>query len=716
MKRPVLPGKPYPPGSTWDGHGVNFALFSAHAEKVELCLFDATGRYERERIELPEQTHYVWHVYLPDVAPGTLYGYRVYGPYEPERGHRFNHHKLLLDPYAKQLHGQFRWIEAHYGYRFGSQRQDLSFDKRDNARAMPKCQVVDPAFTWDGDQSPFVPWSQTVIYETHVRGFTMLHQGVPVAERGSFAAMGHHEIVAYLKALGITSVELMPVHAFVDDHFLVKKGLRNYWGYNTLNFFAPESRYMSRPELAEFKTMVRRLHDAGIEVLLDVVYNHTAEGNQMGPTLSFRGIDNASYYWLDQDDPRYYINDTGVGNTLNITHPHVLQLVMDSLRYWVTEMHVDGFRFDLAVTLGREKHGFDPHSGFFDIIQQDPVLSRVKLIAEPWDIGPGGYQLGGFPAGWAEWNDHFRDTVRRFWRGDKGVLPEVGRRMLGSSDLFESSGRKPWASINFVACHDGFTLTDTVSYNERHNEMNGEDNRDGHSENFSSNYGIEGAIDDRETTALRQRQRLNMLATVFFAQGTPMLLAGDEFGRSQQGNNNAYCQDNKINWIDWSTITGDESGFLEYVRYLISLRRNHPVLRRRHFLHGKQRSERTGLRNIEWLDPLGGEMDGERWHDSGVHCIGMLLTGDALEVADPQFPAEVDDTLLIILNAGDKDGSFKLPEIAGYNNERSYWSCLLNTALSSHPVDEKVVIMSREVVVRARSVCLLALCSADYST
>ncbi len=708
-KRAILPGSPYPLGATWDGHGVNFALFSAHAEKVELCLFDENGRRELERIVMPEQTHQIWHVYLPDAGPGTLYGYRVYGPYEPERGHRFNHHKLLLDPYARQLWGNFRWIEAHYGYRFGSPREDLSFDKRDNAQALPKCRVVDPAFTWDGDSPPATPWSQTIIYETHVRGFTILHEGIPVVERGTFAGMGHREVVAYLKALGITAVELMPVHAFLDEHFLVKKGLRNYWGYNTLNFFSPELRYLSRPELAEFKTMVRRLHDAGIEVILDVVYNHTAEGNQLGPTLCFRGIDNASYYWLNQDNPRYYVNDTGVGNTLNLTHPRVLQLVMDSLRYWVTEMHVDGFRFDLAVTLGRERHGFDPHSGFFDAIQQDPVLSRVKLIAEPWDIGPGGYQLGNFPVGWAEWNDHFRDTVRRFWRGDKGVLPDLGRRLLGSADLFEKNGRKPWASINFVACHDGFTLADTVSYNERHNEANGENNQDGHHENFSHNYGVEGPTDDPKITALRRRQRRNMLANVLFAQGTPMLLAGDEFGRTQRGNNNAYCQDNRINWIDWAAIPDEEREFIDYVRHLISLRRDHPVLRRNHFLHGRQRSRRTGLRNIEWLDPRGGEMTSERWHDPELHCVGMLLSGDALERPVPSASVELDDTLLIIWNAHEERIDFRLPQIEG-EGER-YWIYLLDTADSHRLVDEKAALTGETVSLEARSTVLLALCS-----
>ena len=585
----VWPGRPYPLGASWDGDGVNFALFSAHAERVELCLFDRTGRTEVERIDLPELTDEVWHGYLPDAAPGLLYGYRVHGPYAPEAGHRFNANKLLVDPYARALEGAFRWNDAHHGYRVGSGRVDLSFDRRDNARYMPKCRVVEPAFTWGEDRRPSVPWSDTVIYETHVRGFTIRHPELDRARRGTFAGLSSAATIDHLTSLGVTAVELLPVHAFIDDRFLVEKGLRNYWGYNTLGFFAPEPRYLSGSDIGEFKTMVKRLHDSGIEVLLDVVYNHTVEGNELGPTLSFRGIDNASYYHLDAEQPRHYANFTGTGNALNLGHPRVLQMVMDSLRYWVREMHVDGFRFDLATTLGREGdgEGFDPYGSFFDAVRQDPELSRVKLIAEPWDVGPEGYRLGHYPAGWAEWNDRFRDTVRCYWRGDHGTVPELAQRIAGSSDLFEHNGRRPWCSINYVACHDGFTAADTVSYAERHNEANGEGGVDGHDHNCSANYGVEGPAEDAGINALRARQIRNLLATVMLSQGTPMLLAGDEFGRSQGGNNNAYCQDNEVSWLDWSGIGADGADLQAFVRRLLALRRDHPVLRRPRFLHGR---------------------------------------------------------------------------------------------------------------------------------
>lgn len=675
----IWPGQAYPLGATWDGGGVNFALFSAHAEKVELCLFDRSGRQELSRITMPEYTDQVWHAYLPDSRPGDLYGYRVYGPYQPERGQRFNPHKLLLDPYALQLHGPLRWAQAHYGYRFGGPRADLSFDRRDSARLMPKCVVVDPAFSWGEDQAPRTAWSDTVIYETHVRGFTIRHPALNKAQRGTFHGLAQAEIVAYLKALGITAVELLPVHAFVDDHFLVNKKLRNYWGYNTLGFFAPESRYLGNYRLNSFKHMVRRLHDAGIEVILDVVYNHTAEGDQMGPTLSFRGIDNQSYYRLLGDYPRYYINDTGCGNTLNLSHPRVLQMVLDSLRYWVTEMHVDGFRFDLATTLARESYGFDQNGGFLDAIRQDPVLARVKLIAEPWDIGPGGYQLGQFPPGWAEWNDRFRDTIRRFWRGDEGLLPELARRLHGSSDLFEHQGRRAWSSVNFVTSHDGFTLQDLVSYRERHNEANGEDNRDGHHSNFSENYGVEGTTDNVDILALRKRQRHNLLATLLLAQGTPMLLAGDELGRSQNGNNNAYCQDNEISWQDWSLLE-KEQDTLEFVRRLIELRRRHPVLRRSQFLHGLKRSQVTGLEDIRWISETGVTMTPEQWNESQRRCLGLLLAGDAGHYRNAKGEDLVDDTLLIIFNATTSDVRFLLPELNG----GSGWQCLLSTAAAPY--------------------------------
>ena len=672
----VWPGKSYPLGATWDGKGVNFALFSAHAEKIELCLFDSSGQREIERLVLPEHTDQVWHGYVPGLWPGALYGYRVSGPYEPQLGHRFNHHKLLLDPYAKQFYGWLHLRDEHCGYQVGHHDADMSFDTRDNARDMLKCVVVDTNFNWENDRLPEIPWSRSIIYEAHVRGFTIRHEGVPHHLRGTFAGMAHPEIIKHLQSLGVTAVEMMPVHAFVDDRFLTDRGLRNYWGYNTLCFFAPEPRYLSGGDLAEFKTMVKRLHDAGIEVLLDVVYNHTSEGNEFGPTLSFRGIDNASYYRLLPDDRRHYINDTGCGNTLNLIHPRVLQMVMDSLRYWVNEMHVDGFRFDLAVTLGREVYGYDRGGGFFDAIRQDPAMSRVKIIAEPWDIGPGGYQLGGFPAGTAEWNDRFRDTVRRFWCGHDGMLGQLAPNLLASSDLFEHDCRRPWASVNYVASHDGFPLADLVSYNDRHNEANGEDNRDGHPSNFSYNHGVEGPTDNVDIRQIRLRQRRNMLATVLLAQGTPMLLAGDEFGRSQGGNNNAYCQDNEINWLNWEDIPAEEQEFMDFVRRLINLRQEHPVLRRTRFLHGLQISKTNGLRDIDWISPGGGAMSDYHWQEPKARCLGMLLAGDAGEYFTPDGYPETDDTLLIILNAGHMTIPFSMPTVRG----AAQWRCLLDTS------------------------------------
>ena len=672
----VWPGEPYPLGASWDGRGVNFALFSAHAEKVELCLFDQSGRHEIERIPLPEQTDQVWHGYLPEAQPGIVYAYRVYGPYQPENGHRFNHHKLLLDPYAKQLTGTLQWTTAHYGYRSDIPEADLSFDRRDNAHYMPKCVVVDDAFSWDDDHPPHVAWPDTVIYETHLRGFTIAHPALPKPLQGTCAGFGASESVDYLKSLGITAVELLPVHAFIDDHFLVKKDLRNYWGYNTLGFFAPAPRYLSTGELQEFKIMVQRLHDAGIEVLLDVVYNHTAEGNELGPTLCFRGIDNASYYRLRPDYPRYYINHSGCGNTLDLNHPRVLQLVMDSLRYWVTEMHVDGFRFDLTVALAREEHGFEAGSAFLDAVRQDPVLNRVKLIAEPWDIGPDGYQLGRFPGGWAEWNDRFRDTVRRFWRGDEGQLPELARRLHGSSDLFEHNGRRPHASINFITSHDGFTLTDLVSYKERHNQANGEANHDGHHANFSDNYGVEGPSKDIAIQVIRERQKRNLLATVLLAQGTPMLLAGDELGRSQHGNNNAYCQDNEISWLDWSLLEKEQDLF-DFACRLLQLRRDYPVLRRNYFVHGEVITSSTQFANIQWLHPEGGLMREADWHNPQLRCLGMLLA-DNMTAPPTALSSQKDASIiLIILNALTEKVLFNLPKSA------DKWRCLLTTATPS---------------------------------
>ncbi len=660
----ILPGRPYPLGATWDGAGTNFALFSAHATRVELCLFRHKAGHESDRITLPELTDEVWHGYLPEVRPGQLYGYRVHGPYEPEHGHRFNPAKLLIDPYAKAIVGELRTSDALLGYRAGSGREDLSMDHRDSAFAMPKSRVVDSTFAWENDRPGRLSSPHAVIYEAHVRGVTRRHPGVPPALRGSFLGLASPPMLDHLVSLGVTTIELLPVQAIADERDLIAAGLRNYWGYNSICFSAPEPRYLTQGGIWEFQTMVRRFHDAGIQVILDVVYNHTAEGNQLGPTLSFRGIDNASYYRLLPDQPRYYVNDTGCGNTLNLSHPRVLQMVMDSLRHWVEEMHVDGFRFDLATTLGREPHGFDQGSGFFDAVRQDPVLSRVKLIAEPWDPGPGGYQLGGFPPGFAEWNDRFRDAVRRFWRGDEGVLPELAPRLLGSSDLFEHRGRRPWASINFVTCHDGFTLEDLVSYNDKHNEANGEENRDGHSANHSWNHGTEGFTDDPDIVALRRRQKRNFLATLLLSQGTPMLLSGDEIGHSQLGNNNAYCQDNETTWLDWESAAQEDPDLLPFIRRLIAFRRRHPILRRPEFLHGWGTSP-EGVKDVTWIAPDGSEKSDAHWHAPGARCLGLMLCGTAIDAEARNMQAETDDTLLILLNANETTVEFTLPQAPG---------------------------------------------------
>jgi len=667
----VREGLPYPLGATWDGLGVNFALFSANATKVELCLFDQDGKREMERIELPEYTDEVWHGYLPDARPGTTYGYRVYGPYEPAAGHRFNPNKLLLDPYAKQLIGNLIWNPALFGYTIGSPDADLSFDKRDSAAFMPKCRVIEPAFTWGGERRPRTPWERTIIYETHLRGFTMRHPAVPREMRGTFSALMHHEVVDYIKALGVTAVELLPIHAFVDDSYLTEKGLRNYWGYNSIGFFAPQPRYLATPFVNEVKEMVNHLHDAGIEVILDVVYNHTAEGNELGPTLSFKGIDNASYYRL-APDPRYYVNDTGTGNTVNLSHTRVLQMVTDSLRYWAQEVHIDGFRFDLATILGREPHGFEEDGRFLDAVRQDPALSGVKLIAEPWDCGPGGYQVGRFSPGWAEWNDRYRDTVRAYWKGDEGKLPELATRITASADIFNKRGRKPWASVNFVTAHDGFTLHDLVSYNEKHNEANGEDNKDGHDHNLSYNHGVEGSTDDPEIRQVRYRQMRNMLATLLFSQGTPMLLAGDEFARTQNGNNNAYCQDNEISWINWQEIDEDGRSLLEFTRRLIQLRQALPILRRGRFLSGIY-NEELDVKDVTWLTPAGEEMTPEHWQNPHSRCISILLDGRAQPTGIRKRGTDV--TLLLILNAHDEIVKCKMPDVTGGRG----WMCLIDT-------------------------------------
>jgi glycogen operon protein len=674
MRTPVWPGRPYPLGATFDGEGVNFALFSENAEKVELCIFDQTGNHEVGRVELPEYTDQVWHGYLPDARPGLLYGYRVYGPYDPANGHRFNPNKLLLDPYAKAIQGQIRWTDAHFGYRVGSPRQDLSFDRRDNARNMPKCRVVDTAFTWGNDRRPRVPWEETIILECHVAGMTVKHPHIEPARRGTFLGLVSPPMIDYLVQLGVTAVELLPIHYAVNDRWLAAQGRSNFWGYNSIGFFAPDPRFLQTGVISDFKTAVKRFHDAGIEVLLDVVYNHTGEGNEMGPTLCFRGIDNAAYYRLETDR-RFYTDYTGTGNTLNVDHPRVLQLIMDSLRYWVTEMRVDGFRFDLAVTLGRENGVFSQGSAFFDAVRQDPVLSQVKLIAEPWDVGPYGYQLGNFPPGWAEWNAHYRDTVRRFWKGDLGLIADLASCLAGSSDIFGHRGRRPWASINFVTAHDGFTLQDLVSYNEKHNEANGEDNRDGHNANFSWNGGVEGETDDPEIIELRDRQKRNFLATLLLSLGVPMLLAGDEIGRSQRGNNNAYCQDNDISWVDWPNIRPADEQLRNFVRYLIALRRQHRVFSRPRFFRGEAVSE-AGLKDITWLTPAGTECTEHDWRNHFAQCIGYVLGGAAGEFYTPGGQRDIDESFLVMLNAYYCDIEFRIPELP----VEMEWEPLVDTA------------------------------------
>ena len=667
----IREGLPFPLGATWDGLGVNFALFSAHATKVELCLFDPTGEVELERIELPEYTDETFHGYLPDAHPGQVYGYRVYGPYEPENGHRFNHHKLLIDPYAKQLVGELKWSEALFGYTIGHPDADLSFDERDSAPFVPKCKVIDPAHTWGHDQRVTVPWERTIFYETHVRGISMRHPAVPDEVRGTFSGLMVDEVIEHIKDLGVTSIELLPVHAFVNDQHLLQKGMTNYWGYNSIAFFAPDPRYLASGKIAEFKEMVAHLHNAGLEVILDVVYNHTAEGNEQGPTLSMRGIDNASYYRLMPDDNRYYINDSGTGNTLDLSHPCVLQMVTDSLRYWAQEMHVDGFRFDLATILGRYHDGFDERHSFLVACRQDPLLRQVKMIAEPWDCGPGGYQVGRFPPGWAEWNDRFRDTVRAFWKGDEGQLADFAGRMTASADLFNHRGRRPYASVNFITAHDGFTLHDLVSYNDKHNEANEEDNQDGSNNNISWNHGVEGPTDDPDINALRQRQMRNFMATLFLAQGTPMLVAGDEFARTQHGNNNAYCQDSEIGWVNWE-LDKPAKTLLAFVKRLIKLRLQYPILRRGLFLVGHC-NENPEVKDVTWLAADGNEMTTEQWHDPEERCLGMLLDGRT-QVSGVQR-AGADATLLIVVNANFDNLNFNLPKVP----HGISWSCKLDT-------------------------------------
>jgi glycogen operon protein len=686
----LLPGSPYPLGATWDGLGINFAVFSANAHRIDLCLFDPAGRREIARHTLPECTDEVWHGYLPEARPGLIYGYRAHGAYEPQRGHRFNPHKLLLDPYARRIVGDIRTSDAMFGYRVNSPRADLSLDRRDSAPGVSKGMVLADDFFWGDDRPPNIPWSDTVIYETHLKGLTQLWPDLRPRERGTFGALANPGVIDHLRRLGVTAVELLPIHAFVQDRHLLQQGLRNYWGYNTLNFFSIEPRYLSDGSVDDMRIAVRRLHAAGLELILDVVYNHTAEGNEFGPTLSFRGLDNASYYRLVPDNPRHYINDTGTGNTVNLSHPRVLQMVMDSLRYWVTGFHVDGFRFDLGPVLGREGHGFDPGSGFFDAIRQDPVLSRVKLISEPWDPGPGGYQLGNHPPGFAEWNDRFRDGIRRFWRGDEGQRSDFAARLAGSSDIFEHRRRRPWASINYAASHDGFTLRDIVSYAERHNEANGEDNKDGHAENYSANWGVEGPSADPAISATRLRVQCALLATVFLAQGTPMLLAGDEFGRTQNGNNNAYCQDNETSWIDWHLAGSDEGRLLtDFVARVTALRHRHPALRFASFMHGRDKPAPNVL-DIAWFDEQGRVISPEAWNNPHERTLALRRA-----VADPDGKVPI---LTCLFNPTAEDRTFKLPP------PQLATRLLLDSA---DPAGVERDIVGDSVPVRARSVALV---------
>ncbi len=701
----VWPGRPYPLGATWERNGVNFALFSANATRVELCLFDSVASQEEcYCVPLREQTDLVWHCFLPDIRPGQLYGYRVHGPYDPVHGHRFNANKVLLDPYAKAIGRQIRWSDAMFGYRIGDPEQDLSFDSRDNAADTPLALVVKPEFRWRSDRPPRTPWHETVIYEAHVRGFTKQCPAVPEQHRGTFAGLASRASIRHLRKLGVTAVELMPVHHHVDDRHLVDRGLSNYWGYNTLSFFAPDSRYTATSfsgSVSEFKKMVRRLHRAGLEVILDVVYNHTGEGNHLGPTLSLRGIDNASYYRLTPASGRYYMDYTGCGNTLNMLCPHVLQLIMDSLRYWVQEMHVDGFRFDLASALARELHAVDRLGAFFDIIHQDPVLSQVKLIAEPWDLGEGGYQVGNFPVLWTEWNGKYRDSVRRFWRGDGNSVSEFATRLCGSSDLYEHSGRKPYASINFITSHDGFCLNDLVSYNEKHNLQNGDSNLDGDNHNLSWNCGWEGPTDDSDIHELRLRQLRNYLATLMLSQGVPMLCSGDELRHSQQGNNNTYCQDNELNWLNWQSGS-DAERLCEFVASVVRLRRQNPVLRRRRFLEGVQvrGSEAT---DITWFDASGREMQDSDWHSPSAHVFGVRMNGTMLNEFDTRGRAIIGRTLTIIYNSSADDVRFVLPRVG----KAQYWWPILNT--STWVPLQKRVRGGDEIDVIARSIQVLEL-------
>ena len=705
MEPRIWPGKPNPLGATWDGGGVNFALFSEYATKVELCLFNlATDRSETHTILLRERTDHVWHGYLPDIRPGQLYGYRVHGPYDPAAGHRFNPSKVLLDPYAKAIGRGIGWSDAMFGYRVSDLTEDLSFDDRDNAWCAPLGVVLDAQFRWGSDRPLRIPWHQTLIYEAHVKGQTKLHPQVPESLRGTYSGLSSRASIDHLKKLGITAIELMPVHYHVDDRHLVSHGLSNYWGYNTLSFFAPDTGYSSasRPEevVNEFKSMVKRLHEAGIEVILDVVYNHTGEGNEKGPTLSMRGIDNASYYRLMPNNRRYYQDFTGCGNTLNMQSPRVLQLIMDSLRYWVQEMHVDGFRFDLASALARELHDVDKLSAFFDIILQDPVLSQVKLIAEPWDLGSGGYQVGNFPHLWSEWNGRYRDTVRRFWAGDGGLISEVATRLTGSSDLYQHNGRKPYASINFITAHDGFSLRDLVTYQEKRNYANMEDNRDGDSHNNNWNCGFEGETEDRVVRSLRLKQRKNLMATLLLSQGVPMIRSGDELGQTQQGNNNPYCQDNSLSWIDWD-LDAEQTQFLEFCQQMTALCRSQPVLSRRNFFLGR-RIRGVGVKDISWLTQDGNELADSDWH-SGLRALGMRLNGESIDEVDERGQPIIGDSLLVLLNSQPATVLFRLPR----HKPSERWESYVDT--SQPAVTSKQWSHEEQYELQARSVVVFML-------
>jgi glycogen operon protein len=666
-------GSPYPLGATWDGQGVNFAIYSRHADKVEVCLFDESGKRETQRIALRERTDFVWHGYVPQLRPGQLYGYRVHGPYKPEEGHRFNANKLLLDPYARSIVGNVKWSDANFGYTIGGKREDLALDKRDDASVMPKAQVIDNAFDWSGERRPRWVCNDRLIYEAHVGGYTKRHPDVSPANQGKFLGLATRQVIEHMQSLGVTTVELLPVHAFIDDRVLTQRGLTNYWGYNTIGFFAPDARYGVSNPVNEFKTMVKTLHAAGLEVILDVVFNHTGEGNEKGPTLAFRGIDNHDYYRLGEDR-RFTRDFTGTGNSLDLRNPRVLQLVVDALRYWATEMHVDGFRFDLASTLGRDSPAFDPHSAFFHVLRQDPVISPLLLIAEPWDLGEGGYQVGSFPPGWAEWNDQYRDTMRAYWKGDGGLIGDFARRLTGSHDLFGKNERGPCASVNFITAHDGFTLHDLVSYNDKHNEANGEENRDGSSNNLSWNGGVEGPTDDAEVNRLRERRKRNFMATMLLSQGVPMIVAGDEVGRTQGGNNNAYCQDNEINWVDWYW-DDPRWTFLNFVKRIVRLRKDHPIFRRRDFFHGVLVGN-EGRKDVAWLKPDGHEMTTEEWEKEFARSLGMWLYGESLPESDERGYPLKDASFLVLFNAHHDVIDFNLPALA----EGGSWHTEIDTS------------------------------------